>query len=142
MVVFWCGRYGPTGRRRQTEVDSASVLRQGTNTRHATFVEQKDDQRNGQNDSRENSRNGADDANKTALDTLSTILSSSCTYDDGDWDPFVNTMGAPLDDTAACIRPGLYISGFFAEQNRADLECKGITHILQVWQTQCVWLPA
>lgn len=63
---------------------------------------------------------------KTVLDTLSTILSSS------EWESFVPTAPLPLDDTAARVKEGLYISGFLAEQNRRELDSKGITHILQV----------
>jgi len=65
---------------------------------------------------------------RTALDTLSTIGS------DDNWDDFDRkpTVINTFDDVAAMVQPGLFIGAFLAEQNRAELEKKGITHILQV----------
>jgi len=65
---------------------------------------------------------------KTALDTLSTIGS------DENWDEFDRkpTVINTFDDVAAMVQPGLYIGAFLAEQNRVELEKKGITHVLQV----------
>lgn len=64
---------------------------------------------------------------KTALDTLSTI-------DEDDWDVLdgENDLLKTFDDQAAMVQPGLFIGAFLAEQNKEELEKKGITHILQV----------
>lgn len=65
---------------------------------------------------------------KTALDTLSTI------DEDSDWDEVDRgeNLLKTFDDQAAMVQPGLFIGAFLAEQNKDELEKKGITHILQV----------
>lgn len=64
---------------------------------------------------------------KNALDTLSTI------DEDSDWDEVdrVHDLLKTFDDRAAMVQPGLFIGAFLAEQNKEELEKKGITHILQ-----------
>lgn len=128
-----CVRYGLPGRRKSPAEESRrSVSQRGTKTTRSMNADE--DSPPESNDMNRRSVRHAVPDNKTVLDTLSTIL-TSC-MDDEDWDPLVCTLTYPLDDTAAMIRPGLYISGFLAEQNKADLESKGITHILQVDDSQ------
>lgn len=123
---------GLMGRRKSSEESRRSQSQRGTKTRHSRRGSQVEDVQRGPEDVGRVTRDSLDLNTRTVLDTLSTIWSSCADDEYGDRDPLLCTMTALVDDTAAMIRPGLYISGFLAEQNRGELENKGITHILQV----------
>ncbi len=54
-------------------------------------------------------------------------------YFDDQWDDEEDTsVFETMDDTPNAIAPGLFISGFLAEQNKAKLQSNNITHIVQV----------
>lgn len=123
---------GLMGRRKSPEDGRRSQSQRGSKTSHSRRGSQVDDV---QKKSGENSRGVRETRElnpRTVIDTLSTIWSSCHDDEYGDRDPLLWTMTALVDDTAAMVRPGLYISGFLAEQNRDQLQNKGITHILQL----------
>jgi len=124
---------GIMGRRKAAEEARRSQSQRGVKTNHSKRgTPRRDEMQNGSETGTKGAAREGDANGKTVLDTLSTIWSSCADEEYGDRDPLLCTMTALVDDTAAMIRPGLYISGFLAEQNKGELERKGITHILQV----------